>query len=161
MHIAHYNMQSAHVAKCWCCKVHMLQGTKNKVTSNSHYIFHFLSYTLNLIHCISQIASDKLYISLKPEFKNSLKIWFKKSFKLKKRNCTCYKLHVLQSAQVAKCTFCKVHMLQIAHVAKSTCWKLQVLQSVCVSQYTCCKVHILQSARILWKLSLRSLSTIN
>ena len=145
MHIAHYNMQSAHVAKCWCCKVHMLQGTKNKVTSNSHYIFHFLSYTLNLIHCISQIASDKLYISLKPEFKNSLKIWFKKSFNqwLKDLFKPLFKKSINTGFRKYFSMYCKVHVLQSAHVAKySMCYKVQLSQCTLVAKGKYCKVHM-------------------
>ena len=55
----------------------------------------------------------------------------------------CLKVHVLQSAYVAKCTCCKVHMLQNACDAKCMCCK-------CVW----CKVHMLQSAHNnLWNLS--------
>ena len=53
-------LQSVHVAKYTCCKVHMLQSAKHKGTSKRHYILHFPSYTLQLIHCILHIASNTL-----------------------------------------------------------------------------------------------------
>ena len=36
----------------------------------------------------------------------------------------------------------KVHLLQSARVAKCTCCKVYVLQSACVAKCTCCKVHL-------------------
>ena len=37
---------------------------------------------------------------------------------------------------------CKVHMLQSAHVAKCTCCKVHMLQSAHVAKYTCCNLHM-------------------
>ena len=78
---------------------------------------------------------------------NCFIIFFLEILKILILLCTCYKMHVLQSARVAKYTCCKVHMLQTSHVAKCMCYKVHMLQSAQISKCTCYKVHVLQSAK--------------
>ena len=102
LHYAHYNMQSTHVAKCTCCKVHALQIARVakctccsvhmlqsvhvekclccKVQKNHHT--HCI-LTLNLMHwilsqCLLHIIPYKSHKFLKPSFKKSLNTLFHK-----------------------------------------------------------------------------------
>ena len=51
-----WSVQLVCLAKFKCCKAHVLQSAKNKVSSNGNYILYFQFYPMHLMHCIWHIA---------------------------------------------------------------------------------------------------------
>ena len=133
-------MQSAHITKCTCCKVDMLQSAKDKVTSNPHYILRFPSYTLHLKHSIN-LSSLNLRNLWKFNQRNYLTIDWKIFSNLYIRNLQKIDKEKLSNWHKKDCTGCKLQVFQSTHVATYTCCKVNMLQSAYVTQCRCCKVQ--------------------